>query len=63
MILYTVIITAIDSVTNEHLDHVAKTIFSSWQDTKQYKYDLFILVKDPKDMISARSMCEQATYI
>ena len=61
IVFYTlIIITAIDSVTNGHLDHAARTIFSSWQDTKHYKYDLFVIVRDPKEMISTRSVSVQA---
>ena len=31
---------AIDSITNEHLDNVAKTVFSGWKETSYYPMKL-----------------------
>ena len=43
---------AIDSVTNEHLDNVAKTTFSEWRKTTQYPYKLYSITSKPKDIPS-----------
>ena len=41
---------AIDSVTNEHLDNVAKIMFPRWQDTKHYSYDLYYVLNNADKM-------------
>ena len=44
---------AIDSVTNGHLDNVAKTMFSGWRETHAYyPYKLYSITSKPKDIPS-----------
>ena len=41
---------AIDSVTNEHLDNVAKIMFPRWQYAKHYNYDLYYVLDNAEKM-------------
>ena len=48
-----VLSTAIDSVTNGHLDNVAKTMFSGWRETHvYYPYKLYSITNKPQDIPS-----------
>ena len=45
-------LTAIDSVTNGHLDNAAKSMFPKWQKTDSYAYDLGITTSNIRDIPS-----------
>ena len=47
-------VAAIDSVTNRHLDNVARTIFPKWQETKEYIYDVYYVLSGAEKMPSMR---------
>ena len=53
---------AIDAITNRHLDNVAKTIFSKWQDTKEYIYDMYYVLSDAEKMPSMRCVLCLSMY-
>ena len=50
MYFYDYCVAAIDSVTNEHLDNVAKNMFPGWQETERYNYDLYYVLSDAEKM-------------
>ena len=45
-------LTALDSVTNEHLDKVAKTMMPDWQDTPHYPFKLYYFAGKTEDIPS-----------
>ena len=56
-------IVAIDSVTNNHLDNVAKTMFPKWQKTKDYSYDMYYVLSDAEKMPPMRFVSCLSMYI
>ena len=54
---------AIDSVTNKHLDDVAKTMFPKWQETKDYSYDMYYVLSDAEKMPTMRFVSCLSMYI
>lgn len=56
-------VAAIDSVTNKHLDNVAKTMFPSWQETERYNYDLYYVLSDAEKMRLLRYVCSYMIFV
>lgn len=56
-------IVAIDSVTNNHLDNVAKTMFPKWQETRDYIYDMYCVLSDAEKMPPMRFVSCLSVYI
>ena len=58
-------IVAIDSVTNNHLDNVAKTMFPKWQETRDYIYDMYyvLTISDAEKMPTMRFVLCLSMYI